>query len=123
MTLPESVIKLVQDAAGDSYCDDCIQRLLGFPTVLRNRLVCVRRRFRAEKWHLLCLSPRQARYSDANRVSRERIAAALPATEGQQTCPIPGSQIECWVREFKIKFSRRLFETHVKPITEGRDIL
>ena len=39
MTLPESVVKLVQDGAGDSYCDDCIQRLLGFPTVLRVRQI------------------------------------------------------------------------------------
>ena len=39
MTEAERVARFVQEGAGDFYCDDCIQRRLGFPTVLRVRQI------------------------------------------------------------------------------------
>jgi hypothetical protein len=39
MSEAERVAKFVQEGAGDFYCDDCIQRPLGFPTVLRVRQI------------------------------------------------------------------------------------
>jgi hypothetical protein len=39
MTLPERVVKLVQDGGGDFYCDDCIQQSLGLPGIHQVRKV------------------------------------------------------------------------------------
>jgi hypothetical protein len=39
MTVPERVEKLIQGGAGDSYCDECIQRSLKLPGLLQVRQI------------------------------------------------------------------------------------